>query len=198
MGTADSEINLLPGDGEVNYFGRIYRIEESARLFDKLVEEVPWRHDEVVMFGKRIVTARKVAWFGDEGFTYAYSGTIKEAIPWSETLREMKSKVELSSGVKFNSCLLNLYHRGEEGMGWHSDDEAELVRDAAIASVSLGAERKFCFKHKADGRRVEVVLEDGSLLLMRGSTQRYWLHRLPPTKRVKEARINLTFRLIER
>ncbi|TLD72345.1 alpha-ketoglutarate-dependent dioxygenase AlkB [Phragmitibacter flavus] len=196
FGAADYSVNLLPSDGEVNYHGPIFGVDECGRLFEKLLAEVAWRHDEAVMFGKRIVTARKVAWYGNEGFKYTYSGTTKEALPWSDTLREIKAKVETLSGAKFNSCLLNLYHHGEEGMGWHSDDEKELARDAAIASVSLGAARKFCFKHKQSGERVDVGLENGSLLVMLGATQRYWLHRLPPSKRVKGARINLTFRLM--
>ena len=107
----------------------------------------------------------------------------------------LKATVEAIAGASFNSCLINLYHHGEEGMSWHSDDEPSLVRGATIASVSLGAERKFAFKHKREpGLTASIVLEHGSLLLMKGATQEHWLHALPKTKRVSAPRINLTFR----
>jgi alkylated DNA repair dioxygenase AlkB len=190
----DPSANLLPCDGTVNYFGCVLGEEDARGLFRNLLDEVPWEHDEVVIFGKRIVTARKVAWFGDSDFCYTYSGTTKRALPWTEALSRLKGRVEGLSGMGYNSCLLNLYHDGEEGMGWHSDDEASLVRNSSIASVSLGAEREFRFKHKRSGEKVSVLLENGSLLVMRDETQRHWLHCIPKTKKVKAARVNLTFR----
>ena len=190
----DPSANLLPCDGTVNYFGCVLGEEDARGLFRKLLDEVPWEHDEVVIFGKRIVTARKVAWYGDSDFSYTYSGTTKRALPWTEALARLKGRVEGLSGMGYNSCLLNLYHDGEEGMGWHSDDEASLVRNSSIASVSLGAEREFRFKHKRSGEKVAVLLENGSLLVMRDETQRHWLHCIPKTKKVKAARVNLTFR----
>jgi alkylated DNA repair dioxygenase AlkB len=187
-------LNLLPSDGVVNYHGPVISTTEAWRTFEALMSEVPWRNDEAVIFGKRIVTARKVAWYGDSNFAYTYSGTTKEALPWNTELRALKALVEQITGSTFNSCLLNLYHHGDEGMAWHSDDEKSLARDSSIASISLGAERKFCFKHKRTAEAASVILEHGSLLVMRGATQTHWLHSLPKTKKVTAPRINLTFR----
>ncbi len=190
----DPQLNLLPCDGTVNYHGRILTPTEADRCLDALLHGVPWRHDEAVIFGKHIVTARQVAWYGDTGFSYTYSGTTRHAIPWNHELTQIKALVEQHTGTTFNSCLLNLYHDGNEGMAWHSDDETSLGRDACIASLSLGAERRFCFKHKRTAQQVETVLEHGGLLLMQGTTQTHWLHSLPKARRVSAPRINLTFR----
>lgn len=186
--------NLLPRDGVANYHGRILDDCDAWDYFEALMITIPWRHDELVMFGKPVVTARQVAWFGDSDFFYSYSGTTKRALPWTRELSALKTLAEEKTGATFNSCLLNLYHHGGEGMGWHSDDEKELLRDACIASMSLGAERRFDFRHKETKESVSVVLEHGGLLAMRGETQRYWQHRLPPAKKVTDPRINLTFR----
>jgi alkylated DNA repair dioxygenase AlkB len=165
-------------------------------MFLKLREEIEWKNDELVLYGKRIVTKRKVAWYGNLPFEYSYSNTKKQALPWNETLVELKNLVESSTGFTYNSCLLNLYHSGEEGMAWHSDDEKELLENGAIASVSFGAERVFEFKHKQDSTKVKVLLEHGSVLLMNFPTQKHWLHQLPKTKKCLTPRINLTFRTI--
>jgi alkylated DNA repair dioxygenase AlkB len=191
---ADPTANLLPCDGTVRYLGRVMSGEEADHFFQTLRDTIPWKSDEVVIFGKRMMTARQVAWYGDRAFSYTYSRTTKQALPWTPELRKLKQLVEAKCGATFNSCLLNLYHHGGEGMAWHSDDEKELVENAAIASVSLGAERKFCFKHKRAQETVSLTLEHGSLLLMEGTTQTHWLHRLPPMKKVTAPRINLTFR----
>lgn len=190
----DSSANLLPRDGTVHYHGLVLSLAEAARHFASLLDGVPWKSDEVVIFGKRIVTARKVAWYGDAGCDYSYSGTTKQALPWTKDLLELKAMAERRSGETFNSCLLNLYHNGDEGMGWHSDDEREIVRDSAIASLSFGAERRFVFRHKETQEKVELTLENGSLLVMKGETQRHWQHQLPKAAKVKTPRINLTFR----
>jgi len=186
--------NLLPLDGTVHYHGRIFDSEEAQRHFKTLLKSVVWKHDEAIIFGKRIVTARKVAWYGDASFSYTYSGTTKEALPWTAELRQLKAIVEKRSDANFNSCLLNLYHDGSEGMAWHSDDEKMLARHAAIGSLSFGAQRKFCFKHKRTYETASVMLESGSLLVMKGATQTHWLHSLPRSKKVMTPRINLTFR----
>ena len=193
---ADSDVNILPKDGTVNYYGKILDREEADFFYRKLLEHIEWKNDEAIIFGKKIITKRKVAWYGDEGFQYTYSKTTKTALPWNEELLALKKLVEEETGEKFNSCLLNLYHNGEEGMAYHSDAEKDLKKNGAIASLSLGAERKFSFKHKISGEKVELILEHGSLLVMKDETQSYWLHRLPPTKKVKEPRVNLTFRTI--
>lgn len=190
----DPSSNLLSGDGRVHYFGPILDPVEVAAYFETLRRTIPWRNDESVIFGKLIRTARQVAWYGDRAFSYTYSGTTKTALPWTPELQALKSRVEAHSGETYNSCLLNLYHHGEEGMAWHSDDESSLARHAAIASLSLGAERKFSFKHKRTGESISLMLKSGSLLVMEGATQTHWLHCLPKSKKVQDARINLTFR----
>ena len=188
--------NLLPHNGEAFYFGPLYGTEEADRLFDKLMEEIDWQHDRVRLYGREIVTKREVAWHGNAPYQYTYSHNTKTALPWTPSLEKIKAVVEAKSGDSYNCCLLNLYHSGEEGMAWHADDEKELLPDGAIASVSLGAPRRFIFRNKIDKEKTEILLEHGSLLLMRGSTQSYWEHSLPIMKRVKDARINLTFRTI--
>lgn len=192
----DESLNYLPYDGEVNYYGVVLSVEEQKHYFEKLMNTVEWRNDEAVVFGKRIVTARKVAWYADERFPYRYSGTTKYALEWTKELLELKGIVENKTGEQFNSCLLNLYHNGNEGMAWHSDAERELAKDGAIGSLSLGVERKFAFKHKATKETINIQLEIGSLLVMKGKTQSNWLHRLPPSKRISNPRVNLTFRQI--
>jgi alkylated DNA repair dioxygenase AlkB len=190
-------INILPDDGIVNYYGTIFSHEKSDFYYDYLFNRVPWENDEAVIFGKLILTKRKVAWFGEKAFEYTYSNRTKYAIPWTPELLELKQKCEEVSGETYNSCLLNLYHDGSEGMAYHSDGEKDLKKHGAIASLTFGAERKFLFKHKQTKEKVEIFLENGSLLVMKGATQDNWLHRLPPTTKVKTPRVNLTFRTIE-
>lgn len=193
----DSNKNILPFDGTVNYFGPILPEPDCKHYRDLLMQSIEWRHDEAIIYGKHIFTARKTAWYADQEFPYTYSRITRNALPWNAVLLELKTLVEKISGATFNACLLNLYHNGNEGMAWHSDDEITLKKNAAIASLSFGAERKFGFKHKANQTTVALTLENGSLLVMKDSTQTHWLHRLPPTKKVQEARINLTFRTME-
>lgn len=188
--------NWLPKDGIVNYYGQLLPVTEADYYLDKLLDTIDWRNDEAIIFGKKIITKRKVAWYGDKSFEYTYSNITKYALPWTKELLELKNIIEQETGENFNSCLLNLYHTGEEGMAWHSDGEPDLKKGGAIGSLSFGAERKFAFKHKQTGEKVALVLEHGSLLVMKGVTQTHWLHRLPPTKRITKPRVNLTFRTI--
>ena len=188
--------NILPFDGEVNYYGSVMSPEKAERYFDKLLANIHWENDKAIIFGKLIITKRKVAWYADKPFDYTYSKTTKSALSWTKELLELKEIIENETGEKFNSCLLNLYHNGDEGMAWHSDGEKDLKKNGAIASLSFGAERNFLFKHKETKQTVSINLERGSLLVMKGETQKKWLHRLPPTKKVKTPRINLTFRTI--
>lgn len=196
--SADPQQNMLPQDGTVNYYGKILDEYQAEYFYQKLMETIAWRNDEAMIFGKRIITKRKVAWYGDESFEYTYSSFTKSALPWTKELLALKKLTEERTGETFNSCLLNLYHDGNEGMAYHSDGEKDLKKNGAIASVSLGAERKFSFKHKSTKERVDVFLETGSLLVMKDETQSFWLHRLPPTKKIFTPRINLTFRNIEK
>lgn len=185
--------NLLPYQGIVTYYGTIIARNFSDSLLKILLEDIPWKNDEAIIYGKHIITKRKVAWFGDSDYEYTYSNTTKKALPWTKELSELKSLTEKITGTKFNSCLLNLYNNGEEGMAWHSDDEKSLGKNSTIASLSFGAERKFYFKHKSTKEQVSLILEHGSLLVMQGA-QESWLHSLPKTKSIKQPRVNLTFR----
>lgn len=189
--------NFLPFDGMVNYYGKIFDMNLSDIFFDTLLKTIEWKNDEAIIYGKHIITKRKVAWYGEKPYEYKYSNITKTALLWTRELIEIKKVIETISGEHFNSCLLNLYHNGDEGMAWHSDGEKDLKKDGAIASISFGAERKFSFKHKETKETVSILLEHGSLLMMAGTTQSHWLHRLPPTKRAFNPRINLTFRQIE-
>jgi len=189
--------NLLPKDGIVVYYKNLLTSQESNLYFDCLLDTIEWKNDQAFIYGKLIITKRKVAWYGDTDFEYTYSKTTKRALPWTKELVELKQMIEDKTGEKFNSCLLNLYHNGDEGMAWHSDAEKELQKNGAIGSLSLGAERKFSFKHKETKETISLILENGSLLVMKGSTQTNWLHRLPPTKLISKPRINLTFRSID-
>lgn len=193
---AQENVNLLPKDGTVNYYGKLMTLQQANDYFYSLLNEVQWKNDIAIIFGKRIVTKRKVAWYGEKPFEYTYSNTTKLALPWTRELLELKELVQTRTRETYNSCLLNLYHDGSEGMAWHSDGEKDLKKNGAIASLSFGAERKFAFKHKETKEKISLILENGSLLVMKGATQTNWLHRLPPTKLIKTPRINLTFRTI--
>ena len=190
----DSNHNLLPYDGEVYYFGKVFNQQIADEWLLVLTQTINWKPDEVMMFGKRIITKRKAAWYGDQPFPYTYSKVTKVALAFTPDLLILKEKAEVVSDETYNSCLLNLYHTGEEAMTWHSDDEKEIVPNSAIASFSFGAQRKFSFKHKQTKHTTSLLLEHGSLLVMKGETQSHWLHKLPPTTTVNTPRINLTFR----
>jgi alkylated DNA repair dioxygenase AlkB len=192
--TIDPTLNLLPADGIVNYYGKILSPHEADYYLEKMLATIAWKNDEAVIFGRHLITKRKAAWYGDKTYAYTYSNTTKQALPWTQDLLSLKALVEQVSGTTYNSCLLNLYHDGQEGMAWHSDDEKSLGKNSAIASLTLGAERKFSFKHKQTKETISLMLENGSLLVMKGATQTNWLHRLPPTKKVTTPRVNLTFR----
>lgn len=188
--------NILPYDGIVKYYGIVFKPEEIEYFRERLMQNIEWKNDEAFIYGKHYVTKRKVAWYGDEPFDYTYSKLTKQALPWTPELLELKKQAEKHTESTYNSCLLNLYHDGDEGMSWHSDDEKTLLKNGAIASYSFGAERKFYFKHKESGDKVSIQLENGSLLVMKGETQTNWLHQLPRTKKVNAPRVNLTFRTI--
>ena len=189
--------NVLPFDGITNYHGIILDQDQCAFFYQKLIDTIQFKNDEAIIFGKKIITKRKVAWYGSAAFSYTYSKITKTAILFTKELLALKAIVEKESGETYNSCLLNLYHSGEEGMGYHSDGEKMLMKNGAIASLSLGVARKFSFKHRENKQRIDLILENGSLLVMKEATQTNWLHRLPPTKKVNVPRINLTFRTVE-
>lgn len=189
-------ISIIQKDGNVEYIPNFFSITSSHQFLAQLSENIPWENDKIQIFGKEIITKRKVAWFGSQPFKYTYSKNTRTALPWSKELLKIKEIIEKKTGEGFNSCLLNLYHDGNEAMGWHTDNEKELKENGTIASVSFGVARKFSFKHRLSSEIVSIQLENGSVLLMKGETQKHWLHRLHPSKRISEMRINLTFRTI--
>ena len=192
----DKFVNVLNKDGEANYYGKVMTTSQANTYYNLLLKNINWKNDEALYHGRHIVTKRKVAWYGDQGFLYTYSNTTKQALPWTNKLIDLKRKTELITNSQFNSCLLNLYHDGNEGMTWHSDDEKSMGKNTVIASLSFGAERKFSFKHRRTRQTISLLLENGSLLVMRGNTQSNWLHSLPLSSKINHPRINLTFRTI--
>lgn len=186
--------NIINKDGTAIYFGVILNIEESLIYMNRLSEEINWEPEKLIMFGKEITTKRKVAFYADNNIQYTYSNKTKKGATWTPMLIEIKKVIESYTKTTYNACLLNLYHNGDEGMGWHSDDEKEIKSGSSIASLSIGAERKFLFKHKTTKETISHVLQNGALLEMKGAIQQHWLHALPKTKKVNDLRINLTFR----
>ena len=189
--------NLLPYDGTVNDLGVV--IDYPSPLYYALLTTLPWQPDIVTLFGKTHVTTRQIVWMGDSDASYQYSGHTRQTIAWTDSVFHVKHHIEqqlLKIGInaEFNSCLLNYYPSGDDGMGYHADDEKELGHQPVIASLSLGATRKFVFKHKKTQDKVELYLESGQLIVMHGATQQYWKHSITKTKTVDEGRISLTFR----
>ena len=189
--------NVLTRDGEVIYHGAIFDQEKANKIYANLMDKIPWKHDEAFIYGKHIITARKVAWYGDKDYDYSYSGKTRTAMKWTPELLKVKHAAEQKTGMIYNSCLLNLYADGSQGMAWHSDDEKCLGNDTNIASMSFGAERRFDFRHKASREKISVMLQNGSLLVMQGSTQTHWQHQIPKTTKVTTPRVNLTFRTMQ-
>ncbi|HCF63731.1 MAG TPA: alpha-ketoglutarate-dependent dioxygenase AlkB [Chitinophagaceae bacterium] len=188
--------NLLHKEGDAYYYGRVLDEASAWQYYDVLWNEIEWKQDVVKLYGKEWITRRKTAWYGDNGIAYTYGKLTRYALPWTPALLALKALTEKITGSTYNSCLLNLYHHGNEGMGWHSDDEPEMKRHASIASLSLGAARRFDFRHRTTGETLSVVLEHGSLLEMKGVTQHHWKHQMPKTTKVLQPRINLTFRTV--
>ena len=145
--------NLLPYDGEVIYHGILLDPNESEQFFNALLQKIDWYNDKSIVFGKEVITKRKVAWYGSKDFSYTYSGVTRIAAPWIEELLALKQLIELYTDSMYNSCLLNLYHNGDEGVSWHSDGEKDLAENGSIACLSLGAQRRFDFRHKTTGEK---------------------------------------------
>ena len=195
---ADPTHNLLPYDGQVYDFGQVIDVPEW--WYQQLLAELPWQHDVVTLFGKTHITNRQIVWMSDKD--YHYSGQLKTAVPWTEQLWKLKQQIEVmlakqGLGTEFNACLLNYYPSGEDGMGYHADNEKELGRNPIIASVSFGEERKFQLKHITNPEaKMTLNLNHGSLLLMKEGSQIHYKHQIPKATQPKNARINLTFRTI--
>lgn len=186
--------NVINQDGQAHYFGKIINDEQNQKYFNELLHKIEWVNENLVMFGKEITTKRKVAFYAESLIDYTYSNKTKKGLQWSPLLIEIKQIVTSYTGCSYNACLLNLYHDGNEGMGWHCDDEKGIIPNSSIASLSFGAERKFTLKHKSTKETNSIILENGSLLEMLGSFQKNWLHSLPKSKKIMDTRINLTFR----
>ena len=188
--------NILPFDGIAEYFPNAIIKNQADTLFHSLLNTIQWENDIVSMFGKTHVMSRKSAWYGEKGCTYIYGSVIHNPLPWTSDLVQCKQLAESIAGKSFNSCLCNLYHSGMEGMGWHSDDEKELGINPDIISLSFGADRIFRFQHNKTKECIDILLAHGSILHMHGECQHHWKHALPKSRKIVDARINLTFRNI--
>ena len=182
-------------DAEIGYWESFFPPDEALALFDALRAEVRWERHRVRIRGREVDCPRLSGWEGDA--TYAYSGLTLLPEPWTARVAAVRQRIEAATGEAFNSVLANLYRDGSDRLGWHADDEPALGPAPVIASASFGAPRRFLLRPKRGrGASVPIVLEPGSLLVMRGATQRHWLHSVPPTRRPVGPRINLTFRRI--
>lgn len=185
---------LLPYDGSAVFHEWVLGNSSHSDVLTRLVDRLEWEQRHLVMFGKEVAEPRLSAWYGDESYTY--SGVTLRPRPMTPELEELKSVCETGSGARFNSVLVNLYRNGDDSMGWHADDEPELGPSPVIASLSLGATRRFRFRHRRTREIVEHDLTGGSLLVMSGACQSAWMHAVPKQRRITEARVNLTFRFI--
>ncbi|MBD2461858.1 alpha-ketoglutarate-dependent dioxygenase AlkB [Oscillatoria sp. FACHB-1407] len=184
-------------DADLVFYPALFNAEESDRWMAELTEAIAWQQDQMTIFGRVLSLPRLTAWYGDPGKSYTYSGITMTPTPWTEGLLALKARVDAISGVTFNSVLLNLYRDGNDSVGWHSDDEPELGQNPVIGSLSFGATRRFSLRHKFNKElKHQLGLTSGSFLLMQGTTQHYWQHHIPKTKRCATPRINLTFRII--
>jgi alkylated DNA repair dioxygenase AlkB len=185
-------------NGELILYKNLFSEMESNQFFNELRNTLNWRQDKIKMFGKESNLPRLTAWYGDNDKSYKYSGISMSPQLWTPVLLFIKSRIEGTSKAEFNSVLVNLYRDGKDYVSWHSDDEQELGKNPTIASVSFGETRRFQLKYKSqkDLDKVEILLTNGSLLLMKGSTQHFWQHQIPKSSKQLKERINLTFRYI--
>ncbi|MXV16493.1 alpha-ketoglutarate-dependent dioxygenase AlkB family protein [Hufsiella ginkgonis] len=188
----------LPTD-VLDYRAQLFDERQSETYLQTFIRTIPWEQRVVSMYGKPVITPRLTAWFGDTGRDYAFSGNRFRPLPWTKELLEIKQRIEPLAGALFNSVLLNYYRDGNDSVAWHSDNETELGKQPLIASVSFGQVRRFDIRHKRDhARKYAVRLENGSLLLMKGDLQHHWEHRIAKSVVPMKARVNLTFRIINR
>lgn len=191
-------IQLNLPDSEIEYHPHFLEKTKANTYFEFLKRTVPWRHDTIKVFGKEYPQPRLTALYASNDRAYSYSNITMKPFPFTDELLEIKQKIEIHTGAKFTTCLLNLYRDGRDSNGWHADNEKELGANPVIASLTLGQERFFHLKHRKDKtQKQKILLEHGSLLLMGGETQNHWLHQIPKTTRPIGERINLTFRFIK-
>lgn len=184
-------------DAEIEYYPNFFSEKEANSIFQQLYNEIPWQQDLITVFGKTHLQPRLTALFGDTNKSYSYSGITMLPNRWTPLLLEIKIKVEQSTAQKFTSVLLNLYRDGKDSNGWHADNEKELGQNPVIASLSFGEQRAFQLKHiTLKEQKLNLILESGSLLLMKGATQHFWKHQIPKTAKPVNHRINLTFRTV--
>jgi len=194
--TYSGELLPMP-EANVRIYEGFFNQQESDDFFQTLLDEIKWRQDKMNIYGKEVNLPRKTAWYGDNNRKYKFSGIQLEPEPWTPSLLEIKARIEAVADISFNSVLLNLYRDGNDGISWHTDAESELGKNPVIGSVSFGGTRKFSFKHKNQkDLKQDLELTHGSFLLMSGTTQHFWLHQIPKTKKKVNPRINLTFRVI--
>lgn len=184
------------GDGEYIYIPALYARQRSNELLESLLHEIAWKQERMNMYGKDLPFPRLTAWYGDNDKPYSFSGITLKPSPWTSLLLDIKNRIESLSGTSFNSVLLNRYRDGNDSISWHTDAEKELGKNPVIASVNFGAERVFQLRHIHSKKRIDVLLEHGSLLIMQGSLQHFWQHQIPKTKKKIGERVNLTFRKI--
>ncbi len=195
-----AQLETIPvPDADLRYAEAFYSPGAADRLFRALKDELVWQQHWVKIFGKEHAAPRLSAWHGDPGASYAYSGKRYQPHDWTPALREIQADLENALGQRFNSLLGNRYRHGQDSMGWHSDNEAELGENPMIASLSFGVPRRFVLRHRSDPDQedVKLVLAHGSLLVMAGACQKAWKHQLPKSKKVSGERINLTFRQVK-
>ena len=185
-------------DADIKLFDEFFTQKESESLYKNLIEKIEWQQYPITLFGKTMNQPRLTAFYGDEGKSYSYSSLHLKPMPWNEDLKLIKTKIEKVTNTVYSSVLLNYYRDGGDSMGWHADDEKELGKNPTIASVSFGATRSFQLKHnnKIELKKFDIPLTNGSLLLMKGTTQHFWKHQIPKSAKPLSPRINLTFRLI--
>lgn len=189
---------LVHPDTKIYLYRNFLDDGQPDRLYAELIEHIAWQQDLIKFYGRKIPLPRLTAWYGDDGVSYTYSGILMHPHPWTSTLSLVKSWIENKAQHQFNSVLLNQYRNGNDSVAWHSDDEPELGQDPIIASLSLGASRKFELRSRSQPNldKIEILLNSGDLLIMGRGTQQNWQHQIPKMRKVKETRINLTFRNI--
>jgi len=188
--------NLLPFDGDLYLLRSFYTTDQADEYFANLLANIVWQSEQLRLYGRWLTVPRLMAWYGDEGVDYRYSGLNHHPLPWTTLLHTLREDVQQACGHSFNSVLANLYRNGRDSMGCHADDEPELGLNPQIASLSFGDTRLLRFRHPVSGKRIDIELGHGDLLWMGGTIQHHWRHELPKTRKPKHARINLTFRHI--
>jgi len=190
-------VKISIDNGTLEYIPAFLSPQNALLLYNKLLEKTPWNQGMITIFGKKVATPRLEAFYAEDGLNYTYSGQQLKVYQFTTELEKLKNQLELLTGQKFNSVLINLYRNGDDSNGWHADNEKELGINPFIASISIGTNRRFDFQHIKSKEKKSIILENGSLLLMGGEIQHYWKHQIAKTKKVHTSRINLTFRLIK-